>query len=220
MSVSSIMQTTDRISGIAREKSVLNPINQLKYEESHAKENAKNLKEPKAVNLTCAQQLEPSQQLGEIEDFAETFSEAPLDLSLSETNRNQKKMDLLKKSSSLQKLAKETHNSGSSGDISFKTFSSAFSNAFFNLFCSEFPQGLQASNYQSYTAFLTAAATIYPYILRSWTLYSAGFFTQNSESLPIEFNTYELLKSSRLSSIKKNSSFKSFVGEPLNGKSR
>ena len=134
MSVSSIMQTTDRISGIAREKSVLNPTNQLEYEESHAKENAKNLKEPKAVNLTCAQQLEPSQQPEEVED-----SEPPLDLSLSETNKNQKKMDLLKKSSSSQKWAKETHNSGSSGDISFRTFSSAFSNAFFNLFGSEFP---------------------------------------------------------------------------------
>jgi len=50
----------------------------------------------------------------------------------------------------------------------FQDFGSTFAKAISNLFEAEFPQGLHATNFQNYSAFLTAASAIYPYALRYW----------------------------------------------------
>ena len=93
----------------------------------------------------------------------------PLNLSV---KKQRKSIDVEKANEKNNEMVLETAKSppscGFSPGCSLQSFGMSFSHAISNIFHSEFPHGVHQSNYQNYYAFLTAAATLYPYVLRSW----------------------------------------------------
>ena len=75
---------------------------------------------------------------------------------------------------------------------SFQDFSATFSQAVAKLFDSEFPNGLHPSNCKNYSAFFSAAAAVYPHVLRSWYWHLSSLQHKGTENCLAFENNYIL----------------------------
>ena len=109
----------------------------------------------------------------------------PLDLTVEKMNKkalNTNKFLGLNKSK-IKSLLETPSITLERNNLTLYEFRSAFSNTLSNLFRTEFPLGLLPSNFQNYSAFLTAASAIYPYVLRLWLTNADNLHHKHPETL-------------------------------------